>query len=160
MRRPSPPGIAKLDSASVMLRALARFLHGKDFPALGQPPFLQYPGSFADWLPRGLRERLFAVFGASEGVAPEAVGQVSAAAIAEWFTSLYPQKRYPAVMIGSSSGALVHLGAALGIPWLPQTFLTLVRQRGVHPDDAVGAMLAGREMAQHFLVGNPDVQLH
>jgi hypothetical protein len=111
-------------------------------------------------LPRGTRERLFAYLGASEGVAPDAIGQVSAAAIAEWAASLYPRRRYPAVMIGSSSGAVVHLSAALGIPWLPQTFLTLVRQAGVHPDDAVGSMKAGQEAARRFLAANPDIQLH
>lgn len=160
MGRSPPSGIAKFDSASVMLRALARFLHGEDFPAVGQPRLMQYPGSLANWLPRSVRERLFAVLGASEGVSPEKIGEVSAAAIAEWFAGLYPQRRYPAVMIGSSSGALVHLGAALGVPWLPQTFLTLVRQSGVHPDDAQAAMEAGREPARRFLAANPDVQLH
>lgn len=36
-KQSTPLGIANFDSASVMLRALARFLHGQDFPALGQP---------------------------------------------------------------------------------------------------------------------------
>jgi pimeloyl-ACP methyl ester carboxylesterase len=39
-----------------------------------------------------------------------------------------------AVAIGSSGGALTHLYAALGIPWLPQTLLLPVRQRGLPPD--------------------------
>jgi hypothetical protein len=160
MNRSAPPGIAQFDSASAMLLALARFLHGKDFPGLGQSRFLRSVVPFANLLPRGIRERLFARLGAGEGVVPEAAGRVSAAAIAEWAASLYPRRRYPAVMIGSSSGAVVHLGAALGIPWLPQTFLTLVRQTGVHPDDAVRAMEAGQGPAQRFLAANPDVQLH
>lgn len=74
--------------------------------------------------------------------------------------TLYPQRRYPAVALGSSSGALVHLCAVLGAPWLPQTFLTLIRQRGVHPDEACHAMEAGRGPAQRILAANPDVQLH
>ena len=85
---------------------------------------------------------------------------MSTAAIADWATRLYPQRRYPAVMIGSSNGALIHLAAALGVPWLPQTFLTLVHQTGVHPDEPVQAMEAGRNAARHFLAANPDVQLH
>jgi hypothetical protein len=127
----------------MMLLALARFLHGGTFPgwasraSSNRPPFLNL-------LPRGMRERLFARLGAGEGVAPEAVGRVSTTAIAEWAAGLYPRRRYLAVMIGSSSGAVVHLGAALGIPWLPQTFLTLVCQAGVHPGDAVRAMEAGQ----------------
>lgn len=159
-KRSTPLGIAKFDSASVMLRALARFLHGRDFPALGQPRALQHIVRFADRLPRHLRERLFALGGALEGVRPEHVDRVSAAKIAAWMCSLYPQRRYPAVALGSSSGALVHLCAALGTPWLPQTFLTLIRQKGVHPDEARDAMEAGREPSQRILAENPDVQLH
>lgn len=55
--------------------------------------------------------------------------------VAEWMVSQYPQRRYPAVAIGSSNGALVHLYTALGIPWLPQTFLIPMARWGVHPDE-------------------------
>jgi hypothetical protein len=143
-----------------MLLALARFLDGKDFPALAQPRWLQYPVSLVNYIPRGLREQIFARLGASEAVAPDKIGSVSADAIAEWIAGRYPQRRYPAVMIGSSSGTLVHLGAALGIPWLPQTFLLLVRHSGIDPDDAIRAMEAGELPARAFLNANPDVQLH
>jgi short-subunit dehydrogenase len=155
-----PPGVTKFDSAAAMLRALAGYLHGKDFPALGQARVLQYPVSLANWVPRTTREDLFARLGASESVAPHKAGEVSAAAVADWAVRLYPQRRYPAVMIGSSNGALIHLAAALGVPWLPQTFLTLVRQTGVHPDEPVQAMEAGRSAGHRFLAANPDVQLH
>jgi hypothetical protein len=159
-RRARPLGIANFDSASVMLRALARFLDGKDFPALGQPRALQQIVRFADYLPRRVRERAFALGGALEGVAPDDAGRVNAAEIADWMCGLYPRRRYPAVMIGSSSGALVHLGAALGMPWLPQTFLSLIRQTGIHPDEPTDAMKAGRIAAERVLAANPDVQLH
>src|SRR5437763_1163598 len=109
MSRSKPSGLVKFDSATAMLLALARYLAGKDFPALGQPRLLQYPIALTNWLPRRSRERLFAVLGASEAVPPDQIGSVKAAAVAEWMAGLYPQRRYPAVMIGSSSGALVHL---------------------------------------------------
>lgn len=155
-----PVGLAKFDSASAMAQALARFLHGRDFPALGQAKTLRWLVQFADLVPRALRERLFAWLGAMEGVPPADVGQVNTGRLAEWVTGLYPARRYPAVMIGSSNGALVHLAAAFGIPWLPQTLLTLVRQEQVHPDDGAQAMEAGRDAAGRFLAANPDVQLH
>src|SRR5919198_93152 len=160
MNRSAPAGLAKFDSAAAMVLALSRFLHGKDFPALGQSRWLQYPVSAANLIPRGARERLFAFMGGSEGVCPARAGTVSAASIADWMVGLYPQRRYPAIMIGSSNGALVHIGAALGTPWLPQTFLVLIKQTGVHPDDAVRALEAAREPASRFLAANPDVQLH
>lgn len=146
----NPLGIAKFDSATGMAWALARFLNGHDFAGLGQSRILQAIARQADWMPRHLRERIFATLGAQEGVARDAIEKVNTAAIAEWLTGLYPARRYPAVMIGSSNGALMHIGAALGVPWLPQTILTLVDQKHVHPDDPVHAMEAEQETAQLF----------
>ena len=74
--------------------------------------------------------------------------------------SAYPQRRYPAVAIGSSSGALVHLCAALGIPWLPQTFLVPVRQAGIGADEPRRSMEAGLRIGERLLEANPDLQLH
>jgi hypothetical protein len=156
----APPGIAKFDSASAMTLALARFLHGRDFPGLGQSSLLQALTRRADWLPGALRKRVFAVLGAQEGVARGDIDKVRTHDVAHWAARQYPRRRYPAVMVGSSNGALVHLAGALGIPWLPQTFLTLVRQTAVHPDDAEGAMEAERRTAERFLAANPEVQLH
>jgi hypothetical protein len=72
----------------------------------------------------------------------------------------YPKRPYPAAVIGSSNGALVHLCAALGIPWLPQTFLIPVRRSGVHPDEPAQDMAWARAPAQALLKANPDVVLH
>lgn len=155
-----PTGIAKFDSAAAHLQALARFLNDQDFAGLGQSRLLQLIVRQADRVPRRLRERAFAMLGAREGVSPESIEEVSTAAIAQWATDLYPRRRYPAVMFGSSNGALLHLAAALGIPWLPQTILTLVRKKHADPEDVRGAMQAERETALRFLAANPDSQLH
>jgi hypothetical protein len=88
------------------------------------------------------------------------VGALDMEQVAEWAAGLYPKRAYPAVMIGSSNGALVHIGAALGIPWLGQTFLNLVEQKHVHPDDPVHAMETELPTAERFLQNNPYCQLH
>jgi hypothetical protein len=75
-------------------------------------------------------------------------------------TGQYPRGRFPAVAIGSSSGALVHLCAAFGIPLLPTTFLIPVRQRGVDPDDPRAGMQAGLAGAARLLGANADLELH
>ena len=80
--------------------------------------------------------------------------------VSRWVVSHYPRRRYPAAVIGSSNGALVHLCAALGIPWLPQTFLVPVRRSGVHPDEPAEELQWGREPARALLAANPDLQLH
>lgn len=157
---PPPPGIAKFDSATAMLHALGRFLDGRDFSGLGQSRLLQFLVRRAGWLPAELRKHAFALLGAQEGVPPRDIESVRGTAVADWLQGMYPHRRYPAVMIGSSNGALVHLAAALGVPWLPQTFLTLVRQTQVHPDDPVHAMKTERRTAERFLAANPESQLH
>jgi hypothetical protein len=39
------------------------------------------------------------------------------------FVDAYPGCRYPAVMVGSSNGALTNLAVAARVPWLPDTVL-------------------------------------
>lgn len=72
----------------------------------------------------------------------------------------YPRRRHPAVFVGSSNGALVHLAAAVGAPWLPQTVLVPIRRSGVHPDDPGADIEAMRAPARALLDANPDVVLH
>jgi len=74
--------------------------------------------------------------------------------------SHYPKRHYPSAVIGSSNGALVHLSAALGIPWLPQTFLIPVRRSGVPPDEPAEELEWGREPARELLAANPELRLH
>ena len=81
-------------------------------------------------------------------------------ALASGVTGLYPRRSYPAIMIGASNGALVHLCAALGMPWLPQTFLIPVHNRGTDPDEPCEAMQAGARWAPTLLQANPELKLH
>lgn len=81
-------------------------------------------------------------------------------AISAGIVQAYPRRRYPAVVIGSSGGALVHLCAALGVPWLPQTLLLPVRRRGISPDDPQRAAHALAGTARAMLDRNPDLVPH
>lgn len=156
-----PPYVAAFDSATAMAMALGRYLRGHDFPGLGQPAYLRPVVAASDHLPRRLRQRAFAVAGAREGVRPADIGSVDADAIAAWLAGLSPRRRYPAVAIGSSCGALVHLYAALGVPWLPQTVLVPVRRdRPGDPDDAGESLRIGTPLGERVLAGNPGVRLH
>lgn len=159
--RQMPPGyIANFDSGSAMLRATARFLQGRDFPALGLARPLKRVVPLANLLPMRVREGLYAVGGVGEAILERGTDNVDAERLAQWAVGLYPRRLYPAVVIGSASGALVHLCAALGLPWLPQTLFVPVRQIGVHPDDAKEGMERGMEPAKRLLEHNPDLQLH
>jgi hypothetical protein len=67
-----------------------------------------------------VREKAYAVSGWVEAVPRGRVGQVRSDELAAWVARHYPRRRYPAVFVGSSNGATVHLAAALGAPWLPR----------------------------------------
>ena len=157
--------IAGFDSASAMLRATASFLRGRDFPVLGSVPRVLVPvmrpvAAAVNMLPERARESVYVWSGANEAIQPSKLGGVRAEEISRWATGSYPNRRYQAVAIGASNGALVHLYAALGIPWLPQTILIPVRRDGVHPDEPKDDLEWGKEHAPALLEANPDLALH
>jgi hypothetical protein len=158
--RSAPWFIADFDSASAMAQATARFLHRRDFRGLGLSPWLEPFAIATNLLPRPLRRLIYIKSGAMEAIPPARLGEIRAEEVSQWATGLYPQRTYPAIAIGSSNGALVHLCAALGIPWLPQTVLIPVRQSAFGPDEPVKAMRFGAEHAPRLLDANPDLQLH
>src|SRR5205823_1621315 len=123
-----------------MLIALSEFLHGRDFPMLGimpsaMGPLMRVLVAAANRLPKRLQETIYTISGANEAIPARTLRSVSTDAIAEAVVNLYPRRPYPAMMIGSSNGALIHLCALMGIPWLPQTALIPVARSGVDPDE-------------------------
>jgi hypothetical protein len=157
--------VADFDSATAMLRALSNYLKEEDFPLVGAMPRRNLPlmelvAAVVNQLPSSLREQVYIWSGRFEAINRRKLANVKTDDIAEWMTSLYPKRQYPAVAIGSSNGAAVHLWSALGIPWLPQTFLIPVARSGIHPDDPAAEARWAQEPARSFLQENPDVQLH
>jgi hypothetical protein len=152
--------VAAFDSASGFVRATAAALHGQRFRRLGQGRTQAAAVLAASILPRQLRTATYAISGGREGVPPDRLGDVDMEAVGKWIVDQYPRRCYPAVAIGSSNGALVHLCAALGIPWLPQTLLVPVRWPQSDPDDPGRSMEFGARVAGPLLDRNPNVALH
>jgi hypothetical protein len=150
---------ASFDSAVGLLSSLARCLKGQGFPRAGQPAILRPLALAANRLPMRLRQQIYAASGRLEAVAPDELGTPQAERVASWMVGQYPQRHYPAAMIGSPSGAMVHLCAALGIPWLPQTHLIPVRV-SVPPDQPKQALALSRELGPRLLQANPELMLH
>jgi hypothetical protein len=158
-------GIAHFDSASAMVRATGRFLRGKDFPQLGMlpspfMPVMELAASALNALPERGRELFYIYSSGSEAIAPEQLETLRAETISRWVVDQYSRRTHPAAMIGSSNGAAVHLAAALGIPWLPQTVLIPVRHPGLPPDEPKQDMEWGREPGSRLLAANPELALH
>jgi hypothetical protein len=154
-----PSYLAGFDSASTMVMATGKALHGEPFEALGNPPALKPLARATRWLPRAVRGKAFVGFGALETLSPRKVGGIDLEEASQWVADSYPSRDYGQVSVGSSSGALVYLNAALGTPWLPQTFLVPVRQR-VDPDDPVEALEEGLAPGRTFVDEHPEIQLH
>ncbi|MCT7350720.1 MULTISPECIES: hypothetical protein [Streptomyces] len=157
--------VAAFDSSSGTLRALSRFLAGRDTPGIGQvPAAFELPLSgllgALNRLPSAAQERAYAASGWAEAIPRRKAGDVRSEALAAWVTGHYPQRRYPVIFIGSANGALVHLAAALDAPWLPQTLLLPVRRRGVAPDDPRSDLAAVSGAGRALLAANPDLVLH
>jgi hypothetical protein len=156
--------IASFDSASAMLRLLSRYLHGRSSAALGLGPVARVAGSIAlPWvnrLPAAAREQVYARSGQLEALRQRRLGDVDLADVAAWAAGHYPRRSYPAVMIGSSSGAAIHLAALAGVPWLPQTVLVPVRHGGLPPDEPRAAMHGLADARAALLSANPAVALH
>ncbi|OJF15868.1 hypothetical protein, partial [Couchioplanes caeruleus] len=133
-----------------------------DTPPLGQPAFraLGPVASAVARLPESARQHIYSVFSGAEGQPEARLARLDAERVADAVAGLYPARRYPAVVIGSSGGALTHLCAALGVPWLPQTLLLPVRQRGVDPDRPGHAVHVFDRTARAMLDRNPDLVLH
>src|SRR6266436_5301170 len=157
--------LADFDSATGMLRALAASLRGEGLPLLGamrpsRAPLMKLVASAVNRLPKALQEQVYIVSGWMEAVSPRKLAAVSGDEVATFMASLYPSRRYPAVVVGSSNGAAVHLWAALGIPWLPQTFLVPVGRSGIPADEPREEMRWAEPHAETVLRRNPDLELH
>jgi hypothetical protein len=155
-----PRGIARFDSAAAMAQAIGSFLHGRDVTSLSGSPVLDKAMPLVNHLPRRAAEWVYSVGGMTEGVNGDRIGDIDFDAVAAWIVDLNPARSYPAAFIGSSNGALVHVAAALGVPWLPQTFLCPVRRPWSDPDDAKGAFEAGRLITDSLLKTQPGVAVH
>jgi hypothetical protein len=152
--------VASFDSASGFLRATARGLRGRDFDRLGQGPLAGLGARLTALLPERPRRAVYRTVGGREGLPPDRLGGVDGEALARWVTGHYPGGHYPAVFVGASSGALVHLCVALGAPWLPQTLLVPVRWPGNDPDRPDAACRFGASVAPPLLARNPELALH
>ncbi|SDZ24934.1 hypothetical protein SAMN05421504_11182 [Amycolatopsis xylanica] len=160
-KRQAQDSVAGFDSATAMVRALAAALRGERFTTLGQPKVAEAPLRLSRWLPEAARTGIYRIAGAAEGAKPEELGELDLAEVAEWLAGHYDgHDRYPGVLIGSSNGAAVHLGAVAGVPWLPNTVLVPVKWPDNDPDRPRAAMEFGRDTATALLHNNPDLALH
>lgn len=157
--------VAGFDSATAMLSSLADFNAGAHSPTGGERPkladrALAAAAGAVNQIPRPMKERLYAVSGWYEAIQAHRIKDVRSDELAEWIVRHHPRKQSDVAFIGSANGALVHLGAALGAPWIPQTLLIPVRRHGVPPEDGEKDLSKMRSTGEELLRANPDWRLH
>jgi hypothetical protein len=152
--------VVDFDSGVNTVRALGRFLRGKDHRGLSVGPGTPRLSALVSAAPVRVRRGTFSGMGAVQGVPLDQARRISADQTSEWVTRQYRRGPYPLIAVGSASGALTHLAAALGAPYLPQTTLTAVRELATHPDDAVGAMEALAPTVAAVAARNPEVSVY
>jgi len=156
-----PSSVAAFDSSTVPLQMLASYLHGRDHQLFGgSPARATVLSALSHCVPRGVREHVYQLTARKEAVSKEELDAFDAEAAARAIVGLYPARKYPAIAIGSSNGAAVHLCAALGIPWLPQNLLILAKESGLDPDQPRRILEKGRALAEPLLEANPQLALH
>lgn len=143
-----------------MLQSLANCLIGKGFPGVGYLPQSRLAQFIVDRLGHRVGRAAYALTGWSETVPESEIASIRSEEISWSVLDLYPQQSPQAVVIGSANGALIHLCAAMQVPWLPQTFLLPIRRRRIHPDNVMEAFEWGKEPGATLLRGNPDLVLH
>ena len=144
--------VARFDSASVLHAATVAVLKGRPFPHLGNGGLTSArsgrrascPGrSCGPCIPGSAPQREFR---------SRELGNVDMSTGAASFVDAYPGCRYPAVMVGSSNGALTNLAVAARVPWLPDTVLGPVAGAHDRPDDVLAF---GASVAAPLLDPNP-----
>lgn len=152
--------VSNFDSATGLVKALANCLHREGFPGAGHVPESELLAKVTNALPWSLQRRLYVMSSAKGAVDYQKLNKIRAEDFSEWVCKLYPKRKYPAIFIGSSSGPAMHLAAAMGVPWLPQTFLIPVKTPGLSPDQPIQRMEWAQPWAKQLLANNPDLQLH
>jgi hypothetical protein len=156
-----PQFTAGFDSGAGFVKALGNYLKGQDFKGVGVAPPIEPLADLVNNLPKQIRETLYVKSTGMEGIPAEDLGQINAEEFFKAVTDIYPKRKYPAIMIGSVSGAMVHLAAAMGIPLLPQTFLVPVKRPGhLSLDEPKRIMDWALKPAAALLRNNPHLKLH
>lgn len=156
-----PKFTAGFDSGTGFVKALSNCLKGQDFEGVGITPPLKTLATIADRLPRKMREMIYVRTTGAEEFPAEELKDIEAEEFSKAVVNMYPQRKYPAIMVGSVSGAMVHLAALMGIPLLPQSFLIPVRRPFHLPiDEPKRTMDWALKPGEDFLQNNPGMKLH
>lgn len=138
--------VPDFDSSSSMLFSLGAYLSGSGEASGDTAKLPAFVGDVINATPQTVREIIYRLSGIHDSLNLSNLKSINDAALSHWITDCYPKKKSPAIMIGSSNGALTHLCAMCEIPWIPQTVLLAIA-RQISPDDLIGDAEFGKKVA-------------
>jgi len=94
----------------------------------------------------------------SLGETLDRASEVSVDDLAEWCVSQYPRRDagYPAILIGSPNGAVAHLAALLGAPFLTTSFGLAFRHETIEADDSDAYTALAAAAADRIVASNRE----
>lgn len=93
----------------------------------------------------------------SVGHDAEDAGRLRVDALLQWCVDQYPQdRRYEAIVVGSPNGAVAHLAALLGAPFLTTSFGLTFRRPTIDAEDHLAYIESGRAIVESILATNED----
>ena len=146
------------DSGTRVVREVAEALTGEGSSILecypwGSRTFLGLVGLF----PAKTRIRLIE-WGMRLSVGHEAkeAGRLDVDSLPQWCVDQYPQgdRQYEAIVIGSPNGAVAHLAALLGAPFLTTSFGLTFRHPTIDADDYLAYLESSGEIVDSILAAN------
>jgi len=138
------------DSATRTVREAARALSGRGRGILeAYPPGASLFLGLIKLLPEDLRVKVLE-WGISQSLGRSSLEGLDPGSLPRWCITQYPQRRYPAILVGAPNGAVAHLAALLQAPFLTSSFLLAFRHR-IDPDDIGSYHRFGEEVAERLL---------
>ncbi len=150
--------INRMDSSALMMRAVAASLRDEFVDVWEMEPrhalgsrILSLIGGHAAWLfiERAMRARCAPL---------KQVKRITSDALASWAVSLYQDipGKWDALLIGASNGGVMHLATALGVPFLSQSFASILE--GFSPaDDTTMYHAQSEDVVRRILRRNRDL---
>ncbi|MGB2982638.1 MAG: hypothetical protein WBC63_02120 [Candidatus Bipolaricaulia bacterium] len=157
----TPTWVVAFDSGTRVVREVAEALAGKGRSILESYPrgselFLGLLSLFPE------RTRIAGIewgMRLSLGHDPDRATDLDVSALAEWCVAQYPDdgRRYEAIVVGSPNGAVAHLAALLGAPFLTTSFGLTFRRPTIDPDDLSAYRRTAEPLARTILARNKGI---
>ena len=153
------PSVEGFDSGTRVVREVAEALTGEGRSILecypwGSRAFLGLVSLFPEATRIALIEWGMRL---SVGHAARDAGHVDVDALFRWCVALYPdERRYEAIVVGSPNGAVAHLAALLGAPFLTTSFGLAFRHPTMDADDAAAYVSSARSAVRAIRSANPQ----